>query len=266
MDIDRLINALRATNVPAELKDGREVILAPEGYTPHIQPVAPSLPERVIARRSFVDGDSLAAYVRRYANSDSLLIADIKGPRVTVALDYHPATSNRAGDSPGVGAVDHIAQWTMERSEELTAWGSFEGKLHDQETFIRFLEENVLDVISPDPAKLLDLCRDFEAIKTVNFKSSKRLQNGDREFVYAETTGTADRISVPERIVLNIPLFYGEEPLEVVLLFRYRMKEGGLQLGYEFHRLKPVLDAAFRSAAVRVAETVGLPVHFGQAF
>lgn len=71
--------------------------------------------------------------------------------------------------------------------------------------------------------------------------------------------------AVPEQIKLRIPLFYGEEPLDVVLLFRYRMKEGGLQLGYEFHRLKPVLDAAFRSAAVRVAEASGLPAHFGSA-
>jgi hypothetical protein len=271
VDITQLLTAMGKPYPATKLQDGREFIVSPDGYGLTDVSVR-AVPDRIIARRSFADGDSLAAYVRRFADSSSLLVADIgqpnmgSGPKIAVALDYHPSATNVASSPPPVGAVDHIAVWAMDHSEELKAWAKFEGKLHPQEDFIRFLEENAMDIVSPEPAKLLDLCRDFEAIKTVNFKSSKRLQNGDREFVYSETTGTADRIAVPEKIKLRIPLFYGEQAHDVDLLFRYRMKEGGLSLGYEFHRMKPVLDAAFRSAAVRVAESAGLPAHFGSAF
>ncbi len=257
MDIRPLIDALRIVPPVSKLKDGREVLLVPDGYKAEFMPVAPPLPERVIARRAFHDGDSLAAYVNRFKGPESLLIADVDARTISVALDYHR-------DPVEPAAVAHVASWEMQCSQEYRQWESFEGKLHEQAEFIRFLEENVMDVHLPDPAKLLDLCRDFEAIKTVNFKASRRLDNGDREFTYAESTGTADRIAVPQKLVINIPIFHREESQELHALFRYRMREGGLQLGYEFHRLKHVFDAAFRVAAVRVAESCGLPAHFGK--
>lgn len=261
MEISTLINALRAQNTPVKLRDGREVVLVPEGYTTFEAPPAPPVPDRIIAARLFHDGDSLAAYVKRFREPSSLLIADLEATAVTVALDYH----GTAGDGlPMVGAVNHLARWALTRSQEFDAWSKFEGKLHEQEEFIRFIEENAMDVIAPEPAKLLDLCRDFEAIKTVNFKASKRLDNGDREFTYSESTGTADRIAVPQRLTLSMPIFYGEQPVEITALFRYRMREGGLQLGYEFHRIKPVVEAAFRSAAVRIAEECGMSALFGK--
>lgn len=266
MDLSVLINALRAVNTPVKLKDGREVILVPDGYEPHVQPVAPPIAERIIAARLFHDGNSLAAYVNRFRQPSTTMIADIAATAITVAIDYHDHNRDTAGGGPVVGAVNHLARWELSKSQEFAAWSAFEGKLHAQEDFIRFLEENAMDVVLPDPAKLLDLCRDFEAIETVNFKASKRLDNGDREFVYSKSTGTAERISVPSKLTLSMPIFYGEQPIQIEALFRYRMREGGLQLGYEFHRIKPVVEAAFRSAAVRVADETGLPALFGKTF
>lgn len=255
MDISKLIDAIRSNAAPTRLRDGREVILVPDGY--HVKEVAVGpVADRVIAKRQFHDGNSLAAYVNRFKTPDTILVADINSRCISVAIDYH---------GEAVGPVDHVATWTMLPSQEYEAWSKFEGRLHEQADFIRFMEENSLDVILPDPAKLLDLCRDFEAIKTVNFKASKRLDNGDREFTYAESTGTSDKIAVPQKLTLSMPIFYGEEAIEVVALFRYRMNDGGLKLGYEFHRIQPVIDASFRVAAARVAEAAGLSVHFGSA-
>lgn len=255
MDVQKLLDAIRANAAPTRLRGGREVILVPDGYSVKEVDVSP-VADRVIAKRGFHDGNSLAAYVNRFRTLNTILIADLNKRTVSVSIDYH---------GQEVGPVDHTASWTMRHSQEFEQWSLFEGKLHEQAEFIRFMEENSLDVILPDPAKLLDLCRDFEAIKTVQFKASKRLDNGDREFTYAESTGTADRIAVPQKLTLSLPIFYGEAPIEVTALFRYRMKEGGLQLGYEFHRIKPVIDAAFRLAATRVADETGLPAHFGEA-
>ncbi|WP_287994217.1 DUF2303 family protein [Acidiphilium sp.] len=240
----------------------QKFLVAPPGYTAK-DVTTPAVPERVITTRQFHDGNSLAAYAKSYDASRSLLLADSSTSTITIILDYHGHAETWTDGN--VGACDHKAVWRMQHSQEYEAWASFEGKLHPQEEFIRFLEENVMDVYFPDPARLLDLARDFEAIKTVNFKSSKRLQSGDREFTYAETTGTTDRISVPEKLHLKFPLYYGEEEQDVTALFRYRMNEGGLKLGYQFHRLKPVMDGAFRAAAVRVAEAAGLPLLLGAA-
>jgi uncharacterized protein YfdQ (DUF2303 family) len=248
--LDTLINALRERPV-FKAENGQEQVLVPAGYS--VETVSTPPEQNPI----FEDGDSLIEYANRFDDGQRVLCASTKTGSVVIALDYHVSATDMVNR-------DHTAAWQMEKSEEFKAWESWEGTLHEQEDFIRFLEENSGDVVLPDAATLLDLARDFAAIKTVHFKSSKRLASGDREFEYRDETQTADRIKVPEKIILNIPIWEGEDPTEVVCLFRYRMREGALKLGYEFHRVKPVMRASFKLAVTRVAEATGLTPHYGK--
>ena len=249
-DVQSIIDALRDAK-PFVAADGTEQLLVPQGYTIKGVSNPPSL------NPVFEDGDSLISYANAFDQGVRVLCASLVAGRVAIALDY-PASGTELAER------HHTATWRLEKSEAFSAWEQWEGALHEQEDFIRFLEENACDVVTPDAAKLLDLARDFAAIKTVTFKSSKRLSSGDREFEYRDETQTADRIQVPEKLALSIPIWEGEEPTTIECLFRYRMREGALKLGYEFHRMKPVMRASFKLAVHRVAEQTGLTPHFGE--
>jgi uncharacterized protein YfdQ (DUF2303 family) len=111
LEIKELTDALRGP-VHVRGSQGREFVALPDGYKLEEMPLKPDTPPiagRIIAARSFADGDSLVAYVKRYADKHSILLADIKSGNVTVLLDYHT-------DELDPAAVDHKATWTLEHS------------------------------------------------------------------------------------------------------------------------------------------------------
>lgn len=254
---------IEAARVPLNvhtLADGRQIALLPQNFKAEVvsktTPLLP-IPERIVANRAFHDGDSFARYIVRHKTADSLLLADVRNGKVVALLDYHGVATP--------AAVDHKAGWQVPFSEEFKAWSGFVGKLHDQATFIRFVEENANDIAQPDPARMLEIARDFSVDKSVKFQSSKRLQNGDRALVYVEESNVKGTVAIPEKVTFRMPIYYGEEAIEFDAWFRYRINEGALSLGFEFHRIEPVKQAAFKAAVHRVAEAAGIDPFYGDA-
>src|SRR5690242_12542797 len=89
-----IIEAARANAQVQKLSDGSEIIVVPKGGDVRTvgKPPHDKLPTRLIAQRTFHDGDSFARYVGRYKQAGSQLIADIKTNRVTAVLDYPDET------------------------------------------------------------------------------------------------------------------------------------------------------------------------------
>ena len=269
LDIQELQAALNSP-VKMSLRDGREVIVAPAGYDVHSldrQPDTKPVDSRIISSVAFSDRDSLVHYVNTYKQDSSILFAHgpklVNGaprtPTARVVLDYHQNT-DEAPQNPE--ACDHVATWRMEHSEEFELWYAISGKMMPQAEFVHFLEENVSDIVSPDPASVLELCTDFDASQAGEFTSSVRLQNGDRRLVYKTETVPKAGIEIPRQITLALPIFYGEAIHDLKANFRYRIQGGALLLGIEFHRARPVIDAAFRESVTRVAEEAGLVPHY----
>jgi hypothetical protein len=253
--------------------DSYEGVLVPPGYSFEIPcPPDPTkrLPTRNQQEHTFDDADSLIAYVNRYSVARrGLLVADIDHGIAKVTLDYiDPDSDNAAVDDRGdcfeVAACDHTAKIQLRASDEFLEWNKWEGSLHEQEDFILFLEENAADVIHPDAASLLEMARDFSAVTSQSFKSSRRLESGDRAFQFVSDTNVTSSVKVPQRIKIRIPIYLGEEPIDLELKFRYRAGEGGLKFGYEFHRIQSVKRAAFRHLIARVADETGLRMHYGR--
>src|SRR5258708_5154062 len=102
--------------------------------------------------------------------------------------------------------------------------------------FAQFIEENQIDIRTPPGAKILEVARGLQARRSVHFVSAVRLQTGDQEFTFNETTeGTVGKgkAQVPEEFKLGIPVFFGGVSYEVVARLRYRLDEGKLQLWYD---------------------------------
>lgn len=205
----------------------------------------------------------MTSYANRFsAANQSIILADYDTGRIACHLDWH-----RANDADkGIAARHdrHVATLVMRPSEEFARWDAFEGKLHSQAEFARFIEENSVDVLQPDQATLIEISRDLEATSEQSFKAKTRLQNGDRVFVHSEETRVQGEITIPSRITLEIPLYHGEEPTQVEALFRYRATPAGLQLAIQWHRVEYKRQATFREVAHACAEDTGLPLHFGK--
>lgn len=243
------------------LEDGRTFILTPPGFSaqnitdPHL------LPPRIKQSVTLDTRAALSAYVNRFSDDRSVIVADIDVGKIHGLLDYH-------GDSLDGGLlaqpVAHRATLHLRDSEEFKRWDAIQGKMLDQAEFAAFLEENAEDIEDPEPAVMIEISRDLEAAQGVTFKASTRLENGDRAFVYETETKTKGDIRVPREFHLSIPLYQGEEPVSLRCAFRWRVSGGGLVLGFEWRRVEYMRQAFFQQIATQVAEETGCPVFFGR--
>lgn len=209
------------------------------------------------------DRASLSAYVNRFRNtSTSILVADIDSNTITARLDWHHEPG--ATGAVGTGADRHRAKLVLRVSEEFKRWDAFEGKLHPQADFARFLEENASDIAYPDPATMIEISRDFEATAGHTYKSSTRLDNGDRRMIFTTETNAQNDVIVPQKFSLHIPIWHGEDPDTLTALFRWRATGNAVQFGFEWHRVEYQRRAHFRLIATTAAEETGLPVYFGR--
>lgn len=209
------------------------------------------------------DNQSLIQYCRRHAGPDSVLIADYDKGEVTARLDWMGARDGTRWPDPAPDA--HSVTLHLRPSEEFTRWNAFAGKHHTQEDFARFLEENSSDIVSPDPATMIELARDFEATVGQSYKASVRLDNGDRKLMFQTESNATNGVVVPQRFTLMIPVYNGEDPEPLTCLFRWRANgNGGLTFAFEWHRLEYMRRARFTLIATEAAEQTGLPVFMGR--
>lgn len=266
--VPAIIAAARAGQALQVFKtvDGKEVTLVPEGFNVETisEPVNDDLPRRMKARRTFHEGESFGLYVQKYKTPGSQLIANIDANSLTAIIDY-PDRAEVDNPDDGIPNREHVATWPVPLSEEFKVWNAFQGKMHGQTAFLEFLEENVSEIHNPDPATILELVKDFDAIQTVKFASKKRLDNGDFSLQYSSETNLKNGISIPKKLTLEMPIYLGEERVTFDAFFRTRIEEGQLALGLAFHRIVPVKIAAFRQAVTRVAEIAGLDPQYGSA-
>lgn len=269
-DIDSIVLAARQQAEVKTLANGSEVVVTPAGSQVHTLSKSKhvQLDTRLAIHRVFHDGDSFARYVGRYKQPGSQLIADIDEGKVVAILDYPDEGEAEFTAVPvptPIPSREHIAEWPVGYSEAFTAWNAINGKLLPQTDFLRFLEENVSDIQSPEPARILELVADFSAVKTDKFEGSKRLQNGDSKLVYITETNVKDGLEVPQRLGFFMPIYHGEGAVRFDAMFRYRISNGQLLLGIEWHRIEPIKQAAFREAVARTFDTAGLDAAYGEA-
>jgi uncharacterized protein YfdQ (DUF2303 family) len=262
--LNDLIGSLHAA---AEVKhpdaDGKGVpfVLVPEGYT--VEDVEGMLPKPVITRRAvrLLDSSSFIRYVNNFKLENTILFANDQetgGPTVKGVIDY--PSKNQAEH----GA--HTVTFAPTLSEQWKRWTALSGKPQSQAAMAAFLEENIIDVVEPVAADLMEVCLSMEATMKGAFRSGVRLHNGNVQLTYSETTEASagdGRLVIPEKIVLGIPVFEHDDAYRVEAWLRYRINEGKLLLIIELHRKKFILDDAFAHFVSKIETETSLPVLFG---
>lgn len=253
-------------------RDGRSFLTLPGDFRLVELPDDDRLPSYAKGAVELDDRESLIRYVNRFQTPATMLLADYDSLSIHALLDYHPGNESLTDDDdPGAfawidhGPCRHTATLRLRPSEEFARWDEMEGTLHPQEEFARFLEENAVDVIDPESAALVELSRDFEATVGQVYKSSTRLDNGDRRLVFETETKAASGVVIPQRFVLAIPLYQGEDPDQLEALFRWRAAgDGSVRLGFQWRRVEYRRQAHFAAIASAVSEATGRPVMLGR--
>jgi uncharacterized protein YfdQ (DUF2303 family) len=264
--LDAAIKAARLASPVIDGPHGARHILVPEGFRLEAAHDPHALPPHIIKTAVVVDQrTSLSAYVNRFSDDRSILIADYDAGSIQAVLDWHVDNDSKNELPCAAQPRQHTCTHKLRPSEEFKRWAEMENSFHGQAEFAAFLEENAVDVTEPEPAVLIEISRDLEGTQGVTFKSSTRLENGDRSFVYETETRAKGDIKVPREFVLSIPLYEGEEPVPLRCAFRWRINDGQLQMGFIWRRVEYQRRAHFAQIATAASEETGRPVFFGRA-
>ena len=206
-------------------------------------------PVRKRAKPYFNRANSFVDYLNQHKrpNQTSVYIDDSESnTRLTAVIDDH-----EVGSDGKAAWRDHQAVFTPEYTDEWNTWTKNDGDKKRQGDFALFIERNVLDIMTPDGAQMLEIARTFEAKKNVNFKSGIRLENGDVSFTFEETTaskaGEKGQFNIPQTITIAVPIFKGGAAYQIEANFRYRIEDGKLWMWYELVRPQKSLEHAINT-------------------
>lgn len=262
--LEAVLKAARIADPHHTGPDGRQYLALPVGFMMHELADKLDLGQWPRQRVTVDDRASLSNYANRFSDRRSIIVADYDALTISARLDWHHDNQDPNPGKPGPDA--HSVTLKLRPSEEFVRWNAFvrEGFV-DQETLARFLEENSADVLRPDPATLIEISRDFEATVGQTYKSSTRLDNGDRRIVFQNESRATNDVTVPQKITLQIPFYNGEAPDDIDAHFRWRGTPGGaVMFALEWHRVEYHRRTHFNAIAMMAAEETGLPVFLGR--
>lgn len=218
-------------------------------------------PDRIIAAPKFQDATSFISYVNTFKDHRTRILADATTLTFRAQIDYH---GHGADMQPEF--LSHQATLPLKLSEEWKLWIGLNDRLVPQAEFAEFLEDNRADIIEPNSATMLEIAQDLQAHSEVNFASKINRRSGAAVLSYEETINTkmsTGSVTVPETFTINIPVFFGESPIEITARLRFRIGEGKLKFQYKLYRPVEVISKAFDAARGWIAGATEMEVLLG---
>lgn len=229
--------------------DGQLRVLDTDAYA--------EIPRHEAAARTVTDAKSFVEYLNRHRRPGTEVFAHTLSSSVVGVIDSHEAS----GGEPGW--QKHKVSLALEHSKSWLAWighdlGTDPRLWFDQVEFADFIEQNALDVRSPDHATLIDIATTFEAKQKADFGSAVRQHDGTVNFEYKETVaakaGQSGNVVIPKEFELAIRPYVGGPIYKIIASFRYRVTANGLKLGYALQRPEAILEAAFEDIVKEIRD------------
>lgn len=217
------------------------------------------VPERKTGTTTVRDVGSFTHYYGKHADNDSEIYADAERLTVTAVLDAHTETGPRWGG--------HRLHLDLRESDAWQQWTRSDGTLMSQEKFAEFIEDHLPELIEPDSATMLEIAQSLQATTSVDFQSGHRLQDGQRQLKYVETTqakaGAKGELTIPEVFTVGLVPFDNSEGYRLTARLRYRISGSELSIGYKLERPKDVQAAAFADVLEQISGDIGVTVMTG---
>jgi uncharacterized protein YfdQ (DUF2303 family) len=260
---------LHAAALAPKTVEGATFAMVPNGYshqdiTAAIEKAQPA-PARKRGIVTVKDVASLIAYAKDQGHADNgYIYADPDSRTITAVFNDH-----RAQDA--AGWRDHRATFTAEHTPEFARWLSNNGaaKAKTQSDFAEFLEDNVADIAEPFAHQLLEVATTIQASTGIEFKSAKRLQDGQTQLTYNEVidarAGADGALTIPKEFTLGLRIFKNGEGYLLKARLKYRLTGGGVRFWYELDRPERAVEDAFGGYIAKVREESGYAVLLGSA-
>lgn len=244
-----------ASKIIAVIEGGTPGIVLPSGF--EFKDLSHTLP-KPLRKKGVTNVGSVKSFVHlvnEHKGVGTKVYADVNTNAKFLAVidDHH---------KDGTGWGEHRVVYNCPLSPEWKAWINSDGKQMSQEHFAMFIEENNLDIRTPEPAAMLEISRTLQAKKNVEFASGIRLDNGQTQLTYNEevkgTAGGKGQLAIPETFTIGIPVYVGGAGYAFEARFRYRIKDAHLTLWYDIIRPHKVLETAFAALRAQVETETSL--------
>ena len=216
-------------------------------------------PSRIKRSVNIQTQGSLVDYIGTFKQAGTTLFANITTNQIRAALDYHVNP-----EMPSY--VQHFAVMTLPYSYEWDLWTKISGQMLGQLEFARFIEENSGDISFPSGADVLEMCRDLQSKREVNFIKSVRTSSDNESFQYSDTTSTSTKggVDMITKFSLSIPVYFDGAPVTVDAYLRWKISdERKLSLGIVLSHAEQVRQAMFKMIAKDISSEAQVPVIYG---
>lgn len=181
------------------------------------------------------------------AESFNAIIAINTDGHIIVYVDRNPLKPAVIGvlnsnGIDGLGWGDHRVSIAFRHTPQWQKWMGIDGKMLSQSEFANFIEDNLLDVVDPPAADMLEISQFLEVTRTTNFKSVTRPKTGLIQFRNESTDGIVGDMQVPDTITLMLAPLFGIPAQAVSARFRYRIEGDKLKLGVKLQRIEELME------------------------
>ncbi len=227
-----------------------------------------SFPLRRTGTVKLSDTASFLEYWKRQHNEDSYIYGSMQPAQFLAVFNEHTAAAvNGEGNWR-----DHRALYALQHSDEWMVWTKRSGQPFDgNDAFAYWLEETLLDIKKPDPAKFMDIALNIRVKQGQVFGNKVNLNDGNIVLEYTNSvdgssaTASGGRVAIPEKFEISIPVFKGLEATRYTIeaRFRYRLNGGNLTLRYDLVRPAKVMEQAFKDMLGEIEKESKTRVLFG---
>lgn len=245
--------------LPSIVEDGdksRKFLVVPQGFRAEeiTDPygLVKDLPAYPIASVLLDSAESLCKFAEAYSGaSSSVVFGSMSETKFSFISDYH-------ADEKTAGRCEFWASYALQKSQQWETWLKVgTGALFGQLEFLRFIEENQEDVVAPSRAELLEMLKDFHAVRTMSVSKTLRAQFGVERFEFRDETKTG-AVELPTKISILVPIYEGSDPVLVDMFLRWKIADNEkLMLGLKIKNHGLIERDAFNAVAKRVED--GLP-------
>jgi uncharacterized protein YfdQ (DUF2303 family) len=219
-------------------------------------------PNRARGNATVHTPDDFIALVNRIGNLEATTVwANVNTGAVTALINDH-------ADWERPGWRDHTARLALQQDEDWKRWMQRDNTLCTQAEFSEFIEDVYDTVVDPDAATMLEVSRTMRAATRVQFSQSVRLDNGDVQLTYEETTeskaGQKGQLEVPERVSVRLSPWRGVEPRVMEARLRWRIQDGQLRIGYRILRPDVFKDEVFDGLVEQIGKGISVPLYRGE--
>ncbi|MEB3421760.1 DUF2303 family protein [Salipiger manganoxidans] len=248
------------------------------------------------------DLDSLILWANRFKGETSAMFADpnMEAPKLTCIADYHASGPidplNPKGDATA-RHCHHRAIYSFPLSKEWKAWMGISGNSQDKDEMGEFIEANAKDIMDPTPAvldlvekeasqpwenrliqtarqiegrygqlaQLLAMARRFTVHETSNLSVTTNRDTGESAIQFLNEHKDADGapLSVPNLIIIAIPVFLNGAHYRMPVRFRYRKSGAQVKFTLSIYNPEKVFEAAFDEALKIAEDGTELPIFQG---